>query len=101
MSRLRSLALQCLSSPELFTAPPGSGRITGKKLVRFSRADFEQLFVAAITIDTPELVKLLKRTIPPEAWTPEIDIAIGRSLLYAGQNKSFAPPAADFIIDGV
>ena len=88
-------------APDVFTAPSGSERITGKKLVRFSRTDFEQLFVAAITVDTPELVKLLRRTIAPGAWTPEMDIAIGRSLLYARQNKSFAPTAADFIIDGV
>jgi hypothetical protein len=87
--------------PEAFAAPPGSGRITGRKLVRFSRTGFKRLFVAALTVDTAEFVKLLKRTIPRDAWTPETDIALGRALLYAGERKSFAPLAADFIIDGV
>jgi hypothetical protein len=88
-------------APEVLTAPPGSGRLTGRRLVRFSRKDFERLFVAAITVDTAELAQLLKRTIPPDVSTPEIDIALGRSLLYAGQNKSFGIVAADHLVEGV
>src|SRR5262249_44731211 len=59
--------------PEIFAAP--SGRFAGKTLVQFSRSDFERLFIAAITIDTPEFIEPLKRMIPPKAWTPEIEVA--------------------------
>jgi hypothetical protein len=70
-------------------------------LVRFSRSDFERLFKAAIILDTADFIHLLEREVPRERWTPELYIAIGRSLLYAGKNKAFPALAADFIIDGV
>jgi hypothetical protein len=87
------------TNPELFTAQ--SGKLTGSTLVRFTRNDFAQLFNAAITLDTPNFETLLKRTLPPVGWTPELQLAVGRSLLYAGKYKAFAVPAADLIIAGV
>src|SRR5262249_20025987 len=84
---------------EIFTVE--SGALAGRKLVRFLRPDFERLFLAAITFDTADLVQLLERSLPAQAWTPELYIALGRSLLYAGKYKSFAAPAADLIIEGV
>jgi len=89
-------------APTILAAPSGSGSTTGSKLVRFSRSDFERLFVAAITVDGPdEFIGSLEQALSPEELSPEVKIALGRSLLYAGEFKSFASPAADLIIDGV
>ena len=85
-------------TPQFVTAPSGSGRLSGRALMRFSRSDFKRLFRAAITVDTPQLVDLLKRTLPPEAATPELGIALGRSLLYAGNDKTFAALAASLLL---
>jgi hypothetical protein len=84
--------------PVAVTAQVGSVTAT---LVRFSRSEFERLFKAAIILDTADFIYLLEREIPRERWTPELYIAIGRSLLYAGKYKAFPDVAADFIIEGV
>ena len=84
--------------PLAVTAQIGSVTAT---LVRFSRSDFERLFKAAIILNTADFIHLLEREVPRERWTPELYIAIGRSLLYAGKYKAFPDLAADFIIDGV
>jgi hypothetical protein len=86
-------------------APPAAikaqiGSVTAT-LIRFSRIEFEALFKAAIILDTADFVHLLEREISRETWTPELTIAVGRSLLYAGKYKAFPDPAADFIVEGV
>ena len=78
-----------------------SGKEAGRTLVRFSRSDFEKLFIAAITLDTADLPNRLEKLLPSELWTPELYIALGRTLLYAGQDKMFPFPAAQLFIDGV
>ncbi len=80
------------------TARIGSVNAT---LVRFSKPDFAHLFRAAIILDTADFVHALERELPRESWPPELYIAVGRSLLYAGKYKTFPGVAADFIIDGV
>src|SRR4030095_7643467 len=40
-------------APQFVTGTYGT-KTAGRTLVRFSRSDFERLFVAAITIDTPD-----------------------------------------------
>jgi hypothetical protein len=86
-------------APVTFAA--SSGPAAGSKLVRFSRSDFQQLFVAAVILDTADFVHLLERSLPRESWTPELYIAVGRSLVYAGRYKAVPAPAADFIINGI
>ena len=84
--------------PVAVTAQIGSVSAT---LVRFSRSEFARLFRAAIILDTADFIHLVEREVPRETWSPELYIAIGRSLLYAGTYKAFPALAADFIIDGV
>lgn len=78
-----------------------SGNEAGRILVRFSRSNFEKLFIASITLDTADLPNRLEKLLPSELWTPELYIALGRTLLYASQDKTFPFPAAQLLIDGV
>jgi hypothetical protein len=89
-----------VGDPQLFVAT--SGKLAGYTLVRLKWSDFARLFRAAITIDTPEFADQLQRIMPSNAWTPEVEIALGRSLLYVGAlGKSVPYRAADLLNGGI